>query len=91
MPTLPIILSPGMVAIYGIGDFQKPMPSGAILETGYRFGTIYNIWDGGATYIYGGDVVFWKDGDEQTRLATAGGIYTILPARLVTQDIPPPP
>lgn len=90
MPTLPIILPTGYIAVYGIGNIGA-MPSGAVIQENYRFGTIYNIWDGGAAYIYGQDVVFWKNGDEQTRLATAGGTYTILPARLVTIDIPPIP
>lgn len=85
MPTLPIILRAGMIAVYGIGD-SGAMPSGAIVQSNFRFGTIYNIWDGGATYIYGGDVVMWKDGNEYTRLATTEGTYTILPARLATKD-----
>jgi len=87
---LPIILPAGFVAIYGIGD-SGAMPSGAIVQEDFRYGTIYHIWDGGATYIYGGDVVYWKDGNENTRLATTGGTFTILPARLATKDIPLPP
>ena len=85
MATLPIILPSGYVAVYGIGG-SGAMPSGAIVQSEFRFGTIYNIWDGGATYIYGGDVVMWKDGSELTRIATTTAVYTVLPARLVTKD-----
>lgn len=85
MATLPIILPAGTVAVYGVGDIGM-MPSGAIIPTEYRFGTIYNIWDGGAPYVYGGDIIYWKETDTLTRLATSGGTYTIVPARLATQD-----
>lgn len=87
---LPIILPSGTIAVYGVGQ-SGAMPSGVIVETTWRFGTIYNIWDGGATFVYGGDVVMWKDGNEYTRLATTEGTWTIIPARLVTKDIPPIP
>lgn len=83
---LPIILPVGTIAVYGIGQ-SGTMPSGGVVANDFRFGTVYNIWDGGATYIYGGNVVMWKDGNEYTRLATAGGTFTILPARLVTKDL----
>ena len=88
MATLPIILPAGTVAVYGVGDtVPNRMPSGVLVESEFRFGTIYGIWDGGAPYIYGGDIVFWKDGSEQVRIVTDENLtYTILPARLVTKD-----
>jgi hypothetical protein len=89
MPDIPIILPAGAVAVYGPGEQNTRMPSGVLLDTNYRFGTIYNIWDGGATYVYGGDVVYWKEGTQLTRIVTENNlIYTILPARLVTIDNP---
>lgn len=87
---IPIILPAGMIAVYGdgtISDATNRMPSGALLPPNYRFGTVYNIWDGGATYVYGGDVVYWKDGVEQARIVTNDNLtYTLLAARLVTTD-----
>ena len=85
MLTLPITLSAGTIAVYGNGD-KGILPSGAVIGDDFSFGSVYNIWAGGATYVYGGDVVFWKDGSELVRLATSGGNYTVLPARLVTKD-----
>ena len=85
--SLPIILPAGLIAVYGAGNGQDPMPSGARPTNGFLFGTVYNIWDGGATYIYGGDVVFWKDGTQVCRIATTENLeYTLIPARLVTKD-----
>lgn len=85
MPTLPIVLASGTIAVYGIGT-AGTTPAGATLPENYRYGSVYNIWSGGETYVYGGNVVYWEEGTENVRLATAGGIYTILPARLVTKD-----
>jgi hypothetical protein len=88
---LPIILPAGTIAVYGdgtISDASNRMPSGALLSPDYRFGTIYHIWDGGATYVYGGDVVYWKDGAQQARIVTSDNLtFTLLPARLVTTDV----
>lgn len=85
MATLPITLPAGMIAVYGTGDTGM-MPSGATIPTDYRFGSVYNIWAGGQTYVYGGDTVYWKESDTNVRLATAGGTFTLVPARLVTID-----
>ena len=75
-----------MIAVYGPGDNAGITPAGAVVPDSFLFGTVYNIWAGGETYIYGGDLVMWKKGDEVVRLATTGGDYTVLPARLVTVD-----
>lgn len=88
---LPIILPPGVVAIYGVG-LTGTSPSGITLEPSYRYGTIYNVWDGGATYIYGNDTVIFKEGDQYARVVTVsdGLTYTLIQARLVTKDIVAP-
>lgn len=84
-PTLPIILPAGFIAVYGQGT-SGIMPSGAVTPANVLFGSVYNIWAGGQTYVYGGDVVYWQDDKNIVRLATAGGTFTLLPARLVTKD-----
>lgn len=97
MANIGIILPTGMIAVYGPG-YQTAggmgMPSGVILGDNFRFGTVYNIWDGGATYVYGGNVVWWDETTvEPARIVTQTlETYTLLPARLVTKDstvIPP--
>lgn len=91
MPTLPIILPAGMIAVYGIGQ-KGATPAGATLPNNFVFASVYNVWAGGETYVYRGDVVSWEDNATYVRLATAGGTYTILPAKLATVDnyIAPP-
>lgn len=89
--SIPTVLAAGTLAVYGIGAKattpQTAMPSGLILEENYRYGTVYQIWDGGQPYVYGGDVVYWKDGNQISRLVTQENTtYTILPAQLVTKD-----
>lgn len=92
MATLPIILSPGQVAVYGVGA-QGITDNGMVLQSNQRYGTIYNIWDGGATYIYGNTQVIFKDSDIVCRVvASDTNTYTVLPAaRLVTENIIIPP
>lgn len=87
--SFPIVLPAGMIAVYGMG-VEQATPSGIHLDSGWRVGTVYNIWDGGATYIYGGDVVYWNEKERTyTRIVTEDNLtYTILPARLVTIDNP---
>lgn len=84
---LPILLSVGTVAIYGNGA-QGVTDSGLIIQGNQRYGTVYNIWDGGAPYIYGGDQVIFDESNVICRLATEEGTYTILPYKgLVTEEI----
>ena len=83
---LPIILSPGMIAVYGPGT-SGIMPSGQVTPQNVLFGSVYHIWAGGETYVYGNDTVYWQENENIVRLATAGGTFTILPARLVTEDV----
>lgn len=90
-PALPTALSFGQIAVYGTGvqgaTPQTATPNGIVLEPNYRYGTVYHVWAGGEPYVYGGDVVYWKDGDQIGRLVTQQNItFTILPARLVTRD-----
>lgn len=92
MATLPIILSPGQVAVYGVGGTGITDTGMVLLDT-QRYGTIYNIWDGGATYIYGNTQVVFNESDVFCRVVASDlNRYTILPAaRLVTENIIIPP
>lgn len=90
--SLPITLPTGYIAIYGTGTPASPSgianidPSGAL-----RWGSVYKVWDGGATYIYGNDNVMFKESDVFCRLAAASPatwVYTVIPARLVTKQEP---
>lgn len=86
MSSLPIILPSGVVAIYGYGytnSYNGIAPDNII----FKFGTVYDIWAGGAAYIYGGDQVMWKEGDEQCKLAYSGNPYTLIEAKLVTKQV----
>ena len=97
---LNITLPSGVVAIYGIGaqasSPQSATPQGIVLDASYRYGTIYNIWDGGATYVYGGDIVFWEEGKQYCRVVTEENLtYTLVKFNNITKEpavivIPPP-
>jgi len=85
-----MILSPGVIAIYGWG-YENSINALYPDNTIFKFGTIYQIWDGGAMYVYGGDEVMWREGTEQCKLAYGGNPYTLIQARLVTKQEPPIP
>lgn len=84
--TIPIVLPAGMISVYGWG--YEHSISGIVPDNiNFKFGTVYQIWDGGATYVYGGDEVMWEEGTEQCKLAYGGKPFTILPARLATKQV----
>jgi hypothetical protein len=63
------------------------MPLDILLPPGIV--AIYNIWDGGSTYMTAGDVIFFKEENNYTRIVTAQNeTYTLVPARLAVKDIP---
>lgn len=96
--SLPLTLPNGIVAVYGAGtpasSPQTATPQGLVLTPTYLKGTIYNIWDGGATFVYGGDIVYWKEGEQECRVVTADNTtYTLLKYNNLTKEatvIPPP-
>lgn len=89
MALLPITLSAGQVAIYGMGTTVSPSGIGNITADGvFRWGSIYQVWPGGETYIYGGDNVMFNEKDVVCRLAYSGIPYTIVPANLATKQDP---
>lgn len=90
MAAFPTILSPGQVAVYGNG-WQGITDAGVVIQGNQKYGTVYNIWDGGAPYIYGGDKVIFDESDVVCRLVTSDNLtYTILPfGKIATENIPP--
>jgi len=91
LPDVPIILPVGFILVYGLGVEQSQ--SGITPEnTVFKFGSVYQIWDGGEVFVYGGDSVMFKESDVTCRLAIGtdpNNVYTMIPARLVTrEDIP---
>lgn len=87
LSSFPIILPVGFVAVYGPG-FSTPTPQGVINPPGTLWGSVYNVWDGGATYVYNGDSVSFREEDVRCRLAIGSARYTIVPARLATKEYP---
>lgn len=97
MASLPLILPNGIVLVYGWG-YEGPGASGLTPDnTLFKFGTVYQIWDGGAVFVYNGDSIFWRDGDGSDpsgpvvcKLTYSGNPFTMLKAKLVTKEILPP-
>lgn len=92
--SLPLTLPNGIVAVYGAGtpasSPQTATPDGLVLSPNFLKGTVYNIWDGGASYVYGGDVVFWKEGQDYCRVVTSDNLtYTLVKFNnIVTEPTP---
>jgi hypothetical protein len=89
---LPIKLSVGQIAVYGDGN-EAVTDNGTVIQGNQRYGTVYNIWAGGETYVYGNDKIIFYESDVVCRVVTSNNLtYTILPAaRIVTEDIVVPP
>ena len=79
----------GIVAIYGMGTTVST--AGIELldqQSRVRFGSIYQIYSGGAVFVYGGDNVMFSNDDVYCRVSYDGIPYTLIPARLVTKQAP---
>jgi hypothetical protein len=87
MSAFPIILPSGVIAVYGVG-LATASTSGFVPTEGYLFGVVDKVWDGGETFVYGGDSVLFSDKDVIERLTFTSGTYTLIPARLVTKEEP---
>jgi hypothetical protein len=89
MPALPIILPSGTIAVYGMGTTLSPSGISNINPDGQlRWGSVYQVWSGGETFVYGGDNVMFREEDIICRLAYGNIPYTIVPARLATVQEP---
>ena len=83
--SLPMFLPVGVIAVYGTGTTQSPSGIQNTSENGkMRWGNVYQIWNGGEVFVYGGDNVMFNTDDIICRLAYGNIPYTIVPARLVT-------
>jgi hypothetical protein len=86
---LPVPLPFGMAAIYGNG-FSPRTGTGIILPSGWLYGNIDSMYDGGAPMIYQGTTVLFKEADVHVKLVLGNATYTLVEAaRLVTEQIPP--
>lgn len=84
---LPISLPNGVVSIYGMGTGVSTTGIElASQDSSVRFGSIYQIYDGGAVFVYGGDNVMFLEKDVLGRVTYGGIPYTLIPARLVTKE-----
>lgn len=86
MATVPVKLGYGQVLIYGSGLATGVM--GLQAETDlFRFGTIYQIYDGGEVFFRVGDSVMFKTDQIETRLDYQNYYYTLIDqARLAVAE-----
>lgn len=88
MATLPVTLPAGYIIVYGDNITSS---SGITPDNiNFRFGSIYQIWDGGAPFVYGGDLIMYNVNDVTVRLTYGSAAqYNMMPARLVTKEVIP--
>jgi len=86
MPAPQIILPVGYASIYGLGSYTSPSGALVVSEQDFKFGSVYGIYAGGEVFIYGGDVVMFKEADVAYRYQVDGVPYTVIPARLATKQ-----
>lgn len=87
--SLPITLPIGVVAVYGNG-YNDTNPFGIVMPANYKFGSVYNIWDGGSPYMAVYDKIMFREQDVVQRIVLASNNhpYTLVPARLATKQYP---
>lgn len=85
--SFPIKLQTGLVAVYGQG-YNDTNPFGIIMPNNFKFGSIYNIWDGGSPFVTLYDIIMFREEDVNARIVTSpfNHNYTIVPARLATKQ-----
>lgn len=85
--SIPVIIPRGYIVVYGE---SLESPNGLVVgNTNFRFGSVYQIWSGGETYVYGGDNVMFDVNKVEARLAYPPSEYlnySLIPARLVTKQ-----
>lgn len=82
--SIPIILQPGQVAIYGLGHECFVPSLGIPNNTNWVYGIVEKVWDGGGVYVYGGDMVQFRKDEARVVTYVNGWPYTIIEARLAT-------
>ena len=86
MAIVPINLGYGQVLIYGSGLATGTMGVG-VEQGGFRFGNIYQIYDGGETFFKVGDSVMFDANQIEARLIYLDYYYTLInQARLAISE-----
>jgi len=86
MATVPINLGYGQVLIYGAGLATGTMGV-SVEQAEYRFGNIYQIYDGGETFFKVGDSVMFDATQIEARLIYLDYYYTLInQARLAISE-----
>lgn len=87
--SIPLELPNGLIAVYGMGVKQSQSGLELINEqSDIRFAQVYQVYSGGAVFVYNGDYVMFKDADVFGRIKYNNYPYTIVPIRLVTKELP---
>lgn len=86
---LPIVIPSGYIVVYGESVTSN---SGIVVDsTRFRFGSVYQVWSGGETFVYGGDEVMFDKGNVEARLAYPQSEYlnyNLIKADLATKQQP---
>lgn len=86
---LPIDLPNGVVAVYGMGTTVSSTGIEIIdQKSPIRFGQVYQVYAGGAVFVYNGDYVMFNNDEVVGRIVYQTVPYTLVPARLVTKEQP---
>lgn len=85
----PFALPVGILSIYGVGEMNSA--SGIVGNTNMRFGSVYQIFDGGQGYFSVGQKIKFNKNDVNEVLVYNGVRWTLLPVWLVSDDSPAPP
>lgn len=74
---LPVILPFGIVSIYGVGT-STGSGWNIVAPQGYLWGTVDDVYDGGAIFVYNGDNLLFREDEVVCRLAWDNATYTLL-------------
>ncbi len=87
--SLPIILPVGAVLVYGPGVSSAPYGVEGYPPEDFLYANVYQVYDGGAVFVYGGDPVFFRRKDIREKYLYNDWPYLLIDqSKLVTQTPP---